>query len=71
MATFLSCTEDRIECKGSKLRYELFHKQELQGNEVLSKLLNEEVSQIKKNEWKPFRNHPWKRSKSKSYVRTL
>lgn len=61
----------RIEYKGSKLRYKLFHKQEFQGNEVFSKLLNEEVSQIKKSEWKPSRNHPWKRSKSKSYVRIL
>jgi len=47
--------------KGQELDYEVYHEQQSQGKEVLSKLLNEEVNQLVKRDYKPAKNHPWKR----------
>jgi len=54
-----------IEYKGEKLDFSAYHEQEHQGKEVSSKLLNEEMDKLTKKKWKPARNHPWKRQRSK------
>lgn len=57
-----------IEYKGARFDYTVYHKQEYQGKEVLSKLLNQEIDTLVKPKWKPNKNHPWKIYKPKPYL---
>ncbi|MBW2965472.1 ISNCY family transposase [Candidatus Woesearchaeota archaeon] len=49
-----------IEYKKKSLDYKIYHEQPYQGEVISSKLLNHKVDQIKKKQYKPSRNHPWK-----------
>jgi transposase len=60
-----------IEHKGKKLDFSPYHEQEHQGEEISSKLLNEEIDKLTKKKWKPKRNHPWKKQEAKPYFETV